>query len=63
MKGEQTPLGDHQIGQTQQREQLRGVFGQSAVTQLAQAKAVLDDVEGVFDLGTHARRETLDLPI
>ena len=48
----QQPLpGDHQIGQAEQRHQLRRVLGQAAITGLRQSKAVLDDVEGMLDLG------------
>ena len=54
MKCKQSPLGDQQIGQPLQREQLRGVLGQALVEHLPQAKPVLDDVERMFDLGTDA---------
>ena len=60
VKREQSPLGDQQIGQAQQREQLRRVFGQASVAHLPQAKPILDDVERVFDLGADARLHPLD---
>jgi hypothetical protein len=61
VKRKQSPLGDQQIGQPQQREQLRRVLGQALVAHLPQAKPVLDDVEGVFDLGANARLDPLNL--
>ena len=60
-EGEQTPLGDHQIRQAEQRHQLRRVLGQSAVTDLLQSEAVLDDVEGMFDLGANAGLDRFEL--
>ena len=48
----QSSLGDHQIRQTKQGHQLRRVLGQSAITRLLHAEAILDDVERMLDLGT-----------
>ena len=52
LKCKQSPLGNQQIGQTQQREQLCAVLGQTPVVRLAQPEPVLDDVERMFDPGT-----------
>ena len=43
---EQAQLGNQQVCQTKQRHQLRGVLGRSAVTDLRQSEALLDDAEG-----------------
>ena len=57
----QTSLGDHQIRQSEQRHQLRRVLGQSAVTGLLQPEAILDDVEGVLDLGANTGLDGFEL--
>jgi hypothetical protein len=58
---EQTPLGDHQVRQAEQRHQLRGVLGQSTVTDLLQSEAVLDDMERMLDLGANTGLDRLEL--
>lgn len=60
LKRKQSPLGNQQIGQRQQREELRFVLGQTPIAHLPQAKPVLDDVERMFDPGTNARLHPLD---
>lgn len=44
----------HQIGQSEQGEQLRRIFGQSTIAGFAMAEQAFDDVEAVLDLGAHA---------
>lgn len=61
VKCEQSPLGNHQIRQAEQCEELRRVLRQSLVAHLLHAEDVLDDVQRVLDLGAHARLELLDL--
>lgn len=61
MNRQQPPLGDHQIGQPEQAEQLRVVLGQAAVACLSVAKQVLDCVERVLELGANARLDLLGL--
>ena len=51
MNRQQLLFGDHQIGQTEQAEQLRVVLGQTLVAGLLVPEQVLDDVERVLDLG------------
>ena len=60
---EQTPLGDHQVRQAEQRHQLRRVLGPAAITNLFQSEAVLDDVEGMFDLGANASLDRFELVV
>lgn len=57
---EQPPLGDHQIGQGKQREELGGVLGQSPVAVLFVPEQVLDEVERMLDLGADAGLEPLN---
>ena len=61
--GERSGCRQHQIGQTKQREQLRRVFRQPAVTGLAMSKQVLDDVEGMLDFCKRARLEDRGGPV
>jgi len=49
MTGQQRFLGQHQIGQTKQAEQLRCVLRQTVVAYLAMTKQILDHVEGMLD--------------
>ena len=49
----ESPRGDHQIGQTEQRVQPRRVLGQPAIADLLQTKQILDDVKRMLDLGLH----------
>lgn len=49
-----------QIGQREQRVQLRGVLGQSTVAQLEVSELALDDPELVLDLGADAGLEALN---
>lgn len=60
MSGQQWPLGDDQIGQPEQAEQLRRVLGQSLVARLAMTEQVLDPMEWVLHLGPNARLHLLD---
>lgn len=48
----QIPLGQQQIGQPEQAEQLRGVLGRAAVAHLAMPEAYLDYLKRIIDLGT-----------
>jgi hypothetical protein len=50
-----------QIGQREQRVQLRGVLGQSSVADLGMSELALDHPERVFDLGADAGLDLLDL--
>lgn len=47
--------GQHQVGQSEQREQLRRVFGQTTIPDLAMTEQAFDDVETMLDLGALAR--------
>lgn len=47
-KCEQSPLGHQQIRQAKQREELRGILRQSAITRLFEPEHVLDEVERVL---------------
>lgn len=60
VKCKQSPLGNQQIRQAKQREELRSILGQSAITSLLEREHVLDDVEGVLHLGPDAGLELLD---
>jgi hypothetical protein len=42
LERQQASLGNHQIHQTKQAEELRGVLGQSTVAQLAVPEEILD---------------------
>lgn len=57
----QSPLGDQQIRQSEQREELRRVLGKSFVAQILHAEEVLDDVELMLNLGTRTRLELFHL--
>ena len=50
VKRKQRSLGDQQIGQAEQREELRRVPGQSAIAKILKAQNVLDDVKRMLDL-------------
>ena len=54
-------LGDHQIRQAKQGHQLCRVLGQSTITGLLQAEAILDDMEGMLDLGADPGLDRFDL--
>lgn len=53
--------GHPQIAQRKQRRDLRGVLAQSAVADLGKSELPLDHPEGMFDLGTDAGLDLLDL--
>ena len=55
MKLHQSPLSQHQIGQTKQRQQLGGVFGQATIACLPVLEQILHDMKRVLDLGADAR--------
>ena len=61
VKRKQLSLGDQQIRHPEKGEQLRRALAQAAVANLLEAEDVLDDVKWMFDLGTYARLELLDL--
>ncbi len=61
MKRKQSPLGNQEICQTKQRKELCGILRQPAVTHLPQGEHVLDEVEGMLDLGPDAGLDLLDL--
>jgi hypothetical protein len=50
----QSPLGDQQIRQPEQGEQLCRVLGQSLVADLLHAKDIFHDMERVLDLRSDA---------
>ena len=50
----QPPASQHQIGQTEQREELCRVLGQALVARLAMTKQILHDMKRVLDFGTDA---------
>ena len=54
------PLGEQQIGEAKQREELRLVFRQSAIAGLAMPEQVLDHLKRMFDLRPDARLELLE---
>ena len=45
MGGQQRPVDDHEVGQTEQAEQLRFVLGQTLVADFLVTERVLDHVE------------------
>src|SRR4029434_1901189 len=53
-------LDDHQIGQSEQGAQLRGVLEKAAITQPLMPEQVLDDVEWMLDPGPYLRQRPLD---
>ena len=53
------PAGQYQIGEAEQREQLRGVLCQAAVTHFAVTEQVLHDVKRMLHLCPDARFEVL----
>lgn len=61
MSDQQRPLGDDQIGQPEQAEQLCLVLRQALVAGLPVTKQVLDHVERMLDLGPDARLQLLGL--
>lgn len=48
------PAGHPQVGQRKQRQHLRAVLGQAAITDLGVTKLALDHPEGMFHLRAHA---------
>ncbi len=56
----EAPAGQYQVGQAEQREQLRLVLGQPPVTRLAVLEQVLDDVKRMLDFGPQARLDLFD---
>lgn len=61
VESEQSSLGNQQIGQAEQREELRRVLGQPFVAHLLHAEDILDDVKRMLNLGPDAGLEFLDL--
>ena len=59
IKREQSSLGDQQIRQAKQREELCRILRQSTITRLPQRKYVLDEVEGMLNLGPDAGLDLL----
>lgn len=55
MQGQQRPLRDQQLSQTEQAEQLRRVLDQALVAELLASERVLDEVERMLDVGPDAR--------
>ena len=51
---------EHQVHQAEQREELRLVLGETAITRFAMLEQVLQDMERVLDLRSDARLEFLD---
>ena len=60
MNGRHAPVREHEIGETEQREQLRLILRQPAIAGLAVAEQVLDHMKGVLDLRPDARLELLE---
>lgn len=58
---QQSPARQHQIGHTEQRNQLRLILCQPRVALLPVLEEGLDHVEGMFDLGANARLEFVGL--
>ena len=61
LRHQQWPPGHPQVGQGEQRVQLRGVLRQSAVAHLHMAELALDEPERMPDLGADARLDLLHL--
>lgn len=57
----QQVLGDHQVRQSEQAEQLRGVLRESFVAHLTMVKQVLDDMKRMLDPRADLRLGSLDL--
>ena len=55
MKLHQSPLGQHQIGQTKQRQQLGSVLGQATIAALPVLEQILHHMKRVLDLGADVR--------
>ena len=47
------PRADDHVGQAEERVELMTVFGQPSIAHLPVSKNVFDDVEGMFDEGSH----------
>ena len=60
MKGHQSSLGQHQIGQTKQCQQLRCVLGHAAIASLPVFEQVLHHMKRMLDLGTDTRLGMFD---
>ena len=52
MESQQRTLGDDEIGQSEQAEELRLILGQALVAGLLVPEQVLDHMEGMLDLGS-----------
>ena len=61
LRSHQTAPRHPQVGQREQRVQLRGVLGQSAVAHLHMSKLALDHPKRVFDLGPDAGLDAFQL--
>jgi hypothetical protein len=52
-RGRKCPASEVEIGERQQREHLRSVLCEAAITHLAEAKLAFQNTEHVFDLRAH----------
>ena len=60
VKCKQSPLGNQQIRQAKQREELHSILGQSTIACLLMSEAVLHDMKRVLNLGPDAGLLLLD---
>jgi hypothetical protein len=58
--GHQLPLGQHQISQAKQRQQLRGVLGQAAIAGLLMLEQILHHMKWMLDLSADTRLGVLN---
>lgn len=54
MRVQQPSASHEEIGQAEEREQLRGVFGRALVARFAVTEQVLDHMKRMLDLGADA---------
>lgn len=55
------PAGQHRIGKSELREQLRGILDQAAIALFTRTEQVLDAMEWTFDICPHAGPQLLKL--
>jgi hypothetical protein len=60
-KRKNTPLGEHQIGQSEQGVPLRRVLGEPLVSHLREGEQIFHHVKGMFHLGPNPGLERLVL--
>ena len=57
----QSPAGEHEIGQSEQRVELSGVLSQPTISGFAMSEQILDDMKRMLDSSPNARLDLLDL--